>query len=105
MSKKIRINLRDKVMTKVFVDRVEEFIALWKRESPDIAFEEFLITVPFGNAELKVLEKALARSFQRVVQLHVDLWKNSGSEKTFDEFLCLAKSSVRENNEKGGKRR
>ena len=91
MSKTAIRKIQDKVVTKIFVDRLEEFVAMWQRECPEKPFDEFLSEVQIGDTKLKVLNKALFNSFQRVVQIHIDLWRTSATEKSFDEYLRGAK--------------
>jgi len=97
MSKTAIRKIQDKIITKVFVDRLEEFVAMWQRESSEKPFDEFLLEVELGDSKLKAVKKAMFQSFHRVVRIHVDLWRASESKKPFDEFLLEAKHGIKNN--------
>lgn len=97
MSKTAIRKVQDKVVTKIFVDRLEEFVAMWQRKSPEEPFEEFLLKVKIGDTKLKAVQKAMFNAFHRVVQIHVDLWRASCCLISFDEYLLAAKYGIKNN--------
>ncbi len=94
MSKTTIRKLSDKVVTKLFVDRLEEFIGLWQSNAPEKSFDEFLLGSTEEDAPAKKMEKLMYYSFARVVKSHVDMWQAVASDKLFDEWLLEVKAGL-----------
>lgn len=95
MSSKPRI--RDplaQVVLKTFVDKLEDYIALWQREAPEKTFEDFLLEAPQDGLKLKRTEKALFSRLQRVVAVQVELWRLAETEKPFHDYLREVKARL-----------
>lgn len=94
MSKTTIRKLSDKAVTKIFVDRLVDFLCLWQVNAPEKRFDEFLLESTEEGAPAKKMQRIMYCSFARVVKSHIDMWQAVASEKPFDLWLQEVKAGI-----------
>lgn len=90
----VRLNFANKVVTKLFIQDLESYIACWKRNMGDVPFEEFML-IACNETPKKKVEKSMLRHLREVVLFHVEMWVKHGLlNETFDEYLLRTKACL-----------